>query len=480
MKRRVDPTILRRHTLAGLALVLSGCILGPDFERPAAPAGAGYTAGEVSLPEAGPELQQRILVGQRIARDWWNAFGSPQIDDAVRLALADSPTVEASRATLAQALASLSVARASLAPALDIDANASRETTRSDISSGSRSFFSVGPAVTYGPDLFGRVRRLVEQQSALAEFQQHELRAAYLSVSGNIVSQALTIASLREQIRVIEDILAADRSNIELVEISLEAGKSARSDLLSARSQLAADETLLPPLRRQLAAARHALAILAGRSPAEWPVPDFDLGTLALPTEIPLSVPAALVRTRPDILAAESQLRAANAAVGIATANLYPSLTLSADWTRQTSGGLFNDSVTVSSIGAGLTAPIFHASALQAQREAARAAYAAALASYRQTVLISFGQVADALRALEHDATLLAAQYNALSTAEASLALLRESYAAGRANLLQVLDAQRQVEQARLGYARARGQRFLDTAQLFAAMGGGWGESETP
>ncbi len=460
-----------------LCCLLAGCVVGPDYTRPTISPESGYTRSAVEIAGAGPaDPEQRLAIGEKVAAQWWQLFQSRDLDETVRLALAASPTMASARANLAQANYVLAAARATYLPAVDVDAQVSRDRINGEPVAATPTVFSVGPVVTYGPDLFGRTRRIVEQQSALAEFQFNELGAAYLSVAGNTIAQALAIASVRAQISAVEDVLAADRNNLELVQIEFEAGKAARTDVLSAQSQLAADQALLPPLRQQLAIARHALTVLAGKSPAEWSAPDFDLASLSLPVDVPVAVPSDLVRARPDILAAESQLRAANAAVGIATANLYPSLTLSASWTREAGSarGLFNDATRVESLFGGLTAPIFHGGALQAQRAAATEAFAAASQVYRQTVLAAFGQVADLLRALQHDAELLAAQQNALETSQASLSLIQESYAAGRANLLQVLDAQRLCAQSRLGYVRAKAQRFSDTAQLFAAMGANW------
>ncbi|HXW22474.1 MAG TPA: efflux transporter outer membrane subunit, partial [Rhodomicrobium sp.] len=336
--------------------------------------------------------------------------------------------------------------------------------------------------VSYAPDVFGGTRRLVEQESALAEFQHLELAAAYLSLTGNAVTQAINIAAAREQIAAAQEILSVDERNLDLVRVSFEAGKSAQTDVLSAQSQLDGDQTLLPPLRQQLSAARHALAVLAGKAPAEWSPPDFDFTNLELPLDLPVRLPSALVRERPDILAAEAQLHAASAAIGIATAQLYPNINLSASWTQESAsmGTLFDSSNGLWSLVSSLTAPIFHGGTLEAQRQEAIDAFAAQLGTYRETVLQAFGQVADVLRALQHDAELLAAQQRALETAQASLSLAQDSFAAGQASFLQVLDAQRLYQQARLGYAKAKGQRYLDTAQLFEAMGGAWQDWKDP
>jgi NodT family efflux transporter outer membrane factor (OMF) lipoprotein len=469
-------------TLGLVVLGLAACVVGPDYRAPTSAQESGYTHTEVVLPSAGTvDAQQRLALGHSLTAQWWQLFRSRELDQTLSIALSGSPTLDAARATLAQAEQAVTAARGAYLPQVDVVASANRDRTAVGLMSTSPStpvstLYSIGPVVSYGPDLFGRTRRLVEQQMALAEFQRHELNAAYLTVAGNVVTQALAIASARDQIRAAEEIISIDRNNLDLVQIQLEAGKVAQIDALSAQTQLAADQVLMPPLRQQLALARHALALLAGKTPGEWSPPDFDLASLSLPLELPVTIPSDLVRSRPDILAAESQLHAANAAIGVATANLYPNLSISAAWERQagTAGGLFNSAVTTSSIVASLIAPIFHGGALEAQRQASIDAFTAQLAIYRQTVLQAFAQVADVLRALQHDAELLAAAQNALDLAQSSMNLNQESYVGGHASLLEVLNAQRLYQQARLAYVRARAQRYQDTAQLFEAMGGGW------
>jgi len=467
--------------MLGAALLLCGCTVGPDFQRPEPPDSRSYTRSSIELPGAGPaDAKQNLIGGTAVGAQWWELFRSPPLDEVVALALEGSPTLDAARASLAQAQEAIAVARGALYPQVDINAGAARQRVGGSVVPGVApavaNVLSVGPTVSYGPDVFGGTRRLIEQQSALAEVLRNELAAAYLALTGNAVTQAINIGSAREQIEAVREIIAIDERNLDLVRIEQEIGKAAQVDVLNARSVLAADQALLPPIRQQLGVARHALSILVGKPPAVWSPPDFELAALSLPTELPVSLPSDLVRERPDILAAEAQLHAATAAIGVATAQLYPSITLSASWTQQSvsMGPLFEGSTGLWSVAAGLTAPIFHGGTLQAQRRAAEDALAVQLALYRQTVLQVFGQVADTLRALEHDAEAIAAQHNALEAAQASLELTQESYAAGQSSFLQVLEVQRLYQQARLGYARARGQRYLDSVQLFMAMGGGW------
>jgi NodT family efflux transporter outer membrane factor (OMF) lipoprotein len=288
--------------------------------------------------------------------------------------------------------------------------------------------------------------------------------------------QAMTIASTRAQVQAVNDLLAEDHENLNLVRTAFENGSVSRLEVLTAQSQLASDETLLPPLYHQLALARHALTVLVGQTPADWSPPDFALDQLKLPRELPVSLPSELIHRRPDILAAEAQLHAATAAVGIATSNLYPQITLTATGSQQALGNqgsqLFDHSASAWSLIAGLTAPIFDGGRLRAERRAAINELHASAERYQQTVLESFGQVADLLDALSQDAASLATQTSALATADSSLELARESFSEGNSGLLQLLDSQRQRQQAELGFVRAQAQQYLDTTQLFLALGG--------
>ena len=336
--------------------------------------------------------------------------------------------------------------------------------------------FQVGPTASYTPDLFGQTHRRIEQQVALAEYQSDQLDAAYLTLTGNTVSQALRAAAVRSQLNALNDILAIDRQNVELVRKQRQTGTVPDSDVIVAESQLAADETMQPGLEQQLSMAQHALAVLIGRAPGNWSPPDFDLAVFTLPHRLPVSIPSELVHQRPDIQAAEAQLHAASAQIGIATAQLYPSITLSAGVNASSlnGGNLFNPSGLAWSIASGLTQPIFDGGMREAERRAALAAFKESAADYQQTVLQAFGQVADILQALTHDTNLLAAQKHALSMASEAVRLQRINYGSGGSGIIGLLDAQRQYQQAQLGYVRAEAQRYQDTVQLLVAMGGGW------
>ena len=471
------------------ALATTGCAaVGPNFKPPAPPSTTRYVPpGEATATAAdnGGATSQTIDLGDKVTADWWILFRSPDLDALVKQAIAGSPTLESAKARLAEAREGVAEARSALYPQLSIGADFARE-KQSTAAFGLKpdrfplppnyNLFQVGPTASYSLDLFGGVRRGIEQRSALADFQRDELYAAYLTLTADTVSRAIEVAGVRAQLKALDDILDLDRQNLELVRAERQAGQVPDSDVVTAESQLAADETLRPALDQQLSEARHALAVLTGRPPGDWSPPDFDLAALTLPGRLPVSLPSELVRQRPDILAAEAQLHAASARIGIATAQLYPDITLSAGITASSLNGanLFNPASLVWSMAAGLTQPIFDGGLRRAQRRAALADFKASAADYQQTVLQSFGQVADILQALQHDGQLMAAQERALGLSSDSVRLQRINYARGGAGILNLLDAQRQHQQALLGDARAQTQRYQDTIQLLAAMGGGW------
>lgn len=456
-----------------LTLALSACMVGPDFTRPDAPAQTGYRAPN----EANTD---RIALGAATDSQWWHAYGSADLDRVVEQALRDNKTLAEANATLGQTQEAVEASSGALWPQLGLDASAGRQKYGKTLFGPSNfsippfTYYSVGPSVSYLLDIFGGNRREVERNAALAEYQGYQLQAAQLSLSAETVGQSLALASARAQIESIKQIIADDEENVRLTEATRAAGSGTLTDVLSAQSQLASDRALLPAIEQDLSVTRHALALLVGKAPADWQPPEFELSALTMPEKIPLSLPPELVHRRPDILAAEAQLHAASAAIGVATANLYPSLRLSANLTQQalTPAKLFEGNSNAWALAAGLTAPIFSGGTLSAEKRAAVDAYRAALARYEQTVLESFTQIADLLEALTHDAEQIEAQKHALNTADQALKLTRLSFQAGNVGVVQVLDAERQVSQARLGLTRAQTQHFADSARLFAASGG--------
>jgi NodT family efflux transporter outer membrane factor (OMF) lipoprotein len=459
-----------------LAFGLCACTLGPDFVRPETPAASTYAAKD----DAPAPSDQRVSLGEKIEGDWWAAFRSAALDGIIRQAIADNHDIASAKAHVAEAQEAVNAAEGALLPQVSLGATVGRQKYGAslfgpvDFTIPPFTYYTVGPAVSFPLDLFGGQKRMVEEKAAYTEYQGYELEAAYLSLIANVAAQALAVAAAHAQITTLQGIIGDDTQNVQLVQRALGIGSATRTQLLAAQSQLATDRTLLPDLQQQESTARHALAILVGKAPADWTAPDFTLDDFTLPAEIPASLPSELVHRWPDILAAEAQLHVANAAIGVATANLYPKIDLTGTLSQQalTPGGLFNSVSAAWGIAANLTQPLFDGGQLSARRRAAVDGFQASLASYRQVVLTAFGQVADTLQALANDADQLRAESEAERTAAAALDLARRSYTVGNSGILDVIDAQRRLAQARLGLSRVRAQRLVDTAQLYVALGG--------
>jgi NodT family efflux transporter outer membrane factor (OMF) lipoprotein len=416
-------------------------------------------------------------MGKGPPQRWWTLLGSADIDRLVIQALQNNQSLAGAKAHLAAAREHLRAARGAWYPQLDATAGVQRTrfgaTVLGPLAKDFPPFsaYAAGAEVSYDLDIFGGTRSRVEQAAAAAQYRSAELDAVALSVSGNVVIQAVQIGSLRAQMRVAEQIVADDEHTLSLIRAAREAGAVSEMDVLSAQSQVDHDRTLLPPLHQELSAAQDTLEVLIGVAPSDGTAADVELDGLELADDLPLAVPSELVRRRPDIGAAEAQLHAAGAAVGVATANLYPKFTLTA---RLGGEGLLGGgpSETAWNLLGGLTAPIFHGGALKAERRAAQDEYQGAFAAYQQTVLNAFGQVAAALQALGNDADFSNAQQRALDSAGVSMALTRQAYAAGNAGYVQVLDAERLHQQAQLGRVQAAGQRYIDVVKLVLAAGG--------
>ena len=483
-------TVMRRALALVLpTLLLSGCAVGPRFTRPAPPAASGYSPhiSTLAVTPGHGEPPQQFVVGQSIPAEWWGLFHSAALDRLVRQALAANATLAAARSTLAQARQAVLAARGEYAPQIDLGASAERQKgpafalgllSNLPIRQGLTTFdlYSLGPTVSYAPDVFGLQHRSVEARRAAASVQRDQLAAAVLTITGNTVGTALTLASLHRQIQALKQIIADDGRNLSLVRRSFQLGRAPRTAVLAAATRLALDRAQLPPLRQRRALAQDSLAILIGQVPGQWQPPALRLADFQLPATLPLTLPSTLARQRPDILAAEQQVHVRSAEVGIATARLYPNIVLSASIATAAlrPSALFGASSGVWAVLGGLTAPVFHGGRLRAERRASLDALKASLALYRQTVLSAFGQVTDTLRALDNDAQLAAEEHQALQLARTTLALQRFSYRAGRSNVLDLLSAERRYEQARLGYAQASARRYADSAQLLVALGGGW------
>ena len=465
------------------ATALTACAVGPDFKRPAPPATPGYAMAGDDVPAS-----TRIALGATVAQSWWSAFHSPALDALMRQALADNPSLQSTDAVLQQARQELAIARGQQLPQADAQLGLQRQRLNfATLGLNPSSFpgvnnnpvidlYSVGGTVSYALDIFGEQRRNAESAKARVEAQSHQLDAAYLTLTGQIASQAAVIAAVHAEIATVDGMLAADRRDIALVRSAQQVGGVAEEARVNADAQSAVDAALLPPLEQQLAQARHALALMEGQAPSTYTPPDFSLADLPFPAAIPVSVPAELVRQRPDILEAEAQAHAATAFIGVQTAKLYPNINLTAALTQSSliPGDFFDYTATAYTLGAGLTQPLFHGGQLRAQREEAVQQARARTADYQTVVLRAFAQVADLLSALAHDEGAIAAQQHSLDSAQATLRLNTAAYRIGGRGLLPVVDAQRQVNAASYRLTQAAAQRYLDAIQLFVATGRGW------
>ena len=460
------------------ASLLCGCAaVGPNFTAPAQPAASGFAmkgdaqpAGAIMADAAQPAAQ------------WWRNLGSADLDRVMRQALSDSPTLDEADATLAEAEANAAAAGAQLGPQGTLNASISEQRVNlasygfTEFANPTVSLYSVGGTVSYDLDLFGGRRRAAESAKARAQAQGYRAGAAYLTLTGDVALQAVRIAALRAQVAAVNAVIADDQTNLDLARKAQAAGGAPPSAQVSVRAQLAEDEAALPPLTQALGQARHALALLVGHAPSDWAAPDFDLADLAPPAAIPIDLPSQLARRRPDILAAEADLHAATADIGVQEAKLYPDITLNAGLTQTslTPEKIVDYGFSGWNIGPGLSLPILGRGGLKDQRKASQAEARAAFARYQQTVLKAFGQVADALQGLASDEASIKAEAEAQTQAQKNLDNMRFAYANGGTTLLDVTDAQRGLSRARLAYAQAEGRRLEDVVRLYMATGADW------
>lgn len=457
------------------ALLVSACSADPRIPAPALPQADAYTPnGELVSVNA------RIALGEHIASDWWALFSSEPLDHLIREAINGNYDLAAARATLAAANEAVEASQGRLLPQASLGAAAGRQKYGvalfgpANISIPPFTYYEAGPSVSWTPDIFGGQRHAVELQKALAEYQLHEFDATYLALTGNVVAASLEIASTTAEIAKINALLDADQEIVKLAEAAYGIGSASKTDVLDARARWLSDRNLLPPVRQRLAAARHQLAILEGKAPSGWTPPALDMKDFSLPRTLPVALPSALIRQRPDILAAEGNLHAAAAALGIATANLYPSITLTANMLQEAlnPAGLFQGTAGAWSLAAGISAPVFSGGTLSAEKREARHAYEAALADYRQAILSAFGEAADALTALDADDESVSVRQDAVATARAASELVQTSYKEGAAGRPQVNDSRRTLLAAELDLVRAQHQRQADCARLLLALGG--------
>jgi NodT family efflux transporter outer membrane factor (OMF) lipoprotein len=465
---------MRTGIIAAALFGLTACAVGPNFKPPQSPGTDRYTAAD---------LPQGFASGAEVPYAWWKIYECPALDALVDSALQGNPTLKAAQSALRQANELVKAQRGLLFPAVQASYAPTRERdavgTLSPTLSSAQPLFTLQTAqvsVSYMLDVWGGNRRQIESAQALADAQRYDLQAAYLTLTSNVVATAIQEAALRGQIEANETVVHSARDGLEILKKQLALGSIAQTAVMAQEAALAAAEAQLPPLRKQLAVQRDLLAVLAGRSPGEPLAQTFELAALSVPKDLPVSLPSALVRQRPDVLSAEAQLHYATAQVGVATADLLPQINLTA-----TLGGastalstLFASGNTFWSAGASLSQTLFAGGANWHHKLAADAALDEAGSQYRAAVLTALQNVADTLNALQFDAEAVAADERADQAARQSLEATRASLTQGSLTYLDLLNAEQAEAQAIANLEQARGSRLADTAALFVALGGGW------
>ena len=489
---RQTGAIRRLATLTIACVAGAGCAVGPRFIAPPPPVNAAYANAPLRPTAATPGVvagaSQRFAVDAAIGGRWWTRFGSPALDRLIARAIAHNPDLGAARAALETAHDEELAARGAYAPSVSAGFAASRARQSALLAPVPNypavpnefqyDLYTPGVSVAYVPDVFGLNRRTVEVAGEATRAARFEMIATYETLVANVAVAAIEEAALRAEVRATRQLIASDRSVTRILRLRYAKGYSSRIDLAAQQAQAATVAATLPPLEKALAEQRDLLAALLG-DPPNRRRDRIDLADLHLPERLPVSLPSRLVEQRPDVRQAQSNLHAASAAVGIAVAERFPNLTLSANLgsTALAISDLFTGGTGFWGIGAALTAPVFEGGALRDREKAARAAYREAAETYRGTVLTAFQNVADTLAALDQDAAGLQATAVAERATKRSFELTRRQRTAGYAGDVTLFGAEQTYLQARIGLIQAQANRFADTVALFQALGGGWWRS---
>jgi len=477
-----------RNAVVGLAAVtlVCGCAVGPNFRRPAAPTVDSYTRPSLFSTTASVDAAagnaQRLAHGQDLPHDWWTLFQSPALNTLVERTLRASPTLVAAQQSLRQAMALVAAQRGLYYPSVQGSFSPSYQKTSATLAPPLNSaqlrytLYTAQVTVGFAPDVFGGNRRQVEALLGQAEAQGFQLHAAYATLTSNVVAAAVQEASLRAQISATREIIAISTRSVELVRRQFELGAVAGLEVAAQETALAQVEQTLPPLRRQLEQNRNLLTVLAGRLPSDDLEETFELASLQLPTDLPVGLPSRLVDQRPDVRAAEAQLHATSAQIGVAVANQLPQFTITGAYGGSSTSiaSMFANGNPFWTIAGNVAQSIFDFGTLLYRRRAAEAAFEQAAAQYRSTVLTAFQNVADALYALQADAESLKATVAAEGAAKRTLDITLKQQQFGAVNYLALLSAQQAYQQTLIARVQAQANRFSDTAALFQALGGGW------
>jgi NodT family efflux transporter outer membrane factor (OMF) lipoprotein len=461
----------------------ASCAVGPNFHRIPAPAVNGYTPQPLPPHTASADVTgggpQTLRPGEDIPGLWWTLFHSPQLNRLINQALQANPNLDAAQAALREADENVAVQESYFYPTIVGGVSGLRE-RRLSYTRGIPSritspytLMNAGVSVSYTFDVFGGIRRQVEAYQAQAEYQRFELEAAYLALTANVVTAAIQEASQRGQIAATYKLIHDEQQQVVVVHNELQLGGASQADVTAQETALAQAEAILPTLQKQLEIERDLLRALTGNFPNQDVGDNFDLSSLKLPENLPLSLPSQLVEQRPDVRASQALLHQASAEIGVATAAMLPQFTLNADLATF-AGAMAPAGILAYSILPALTQPIFEGGRLLHQRRGAIAAYDQAFAQYRATVLSAFQNVADTLHAIEMDSENLQAQLAAETSASESFRIARDQYQAGYIAYPTLLVAEYAYQQTLISLVQAQASRYADTAALFQALGGGW------
>jgi NodT family efflux transporter outer membrane factor (OMF) lipoprotein len=479
-------TKVRKALVICLTALLTSCAVGPNFKKPAPPPVHDYTPNPVSTTTSSTNVTggeaQRFVSREDIAGDWWTLFHSKQLNDLIERSLKANPNLKAAQAALIVARENALAQKGSYYPSVSGSFSAARQKTAADIApvpNNNALYFDLyTPQVTvsYTPDVFGLNRRTVESLNAQAEQARFAWVAADISLSANVVAAAIQEAALREQIDATRRLVKINTNMLGILRAQFSKGYAGRLEVAAQEAQLAQVGATLAPLLKQLAQERDLLAVLSGAYPSESLPEEFELSTLQLPRDLPLSLPSQLVAQRPDVRQAEENLHAASAEIGIAEANRLPNFMLSADVGSMAleAGQLFSSGTGFWTLAGSVTQPIFEGGTLLHRQRAAKAAYTQAAEQYRAAVLTAFQNVADTLNALEQDADALKAAAGSRDAAKITLDLAQRQWQSGYASYLSLLSAEQAYNQAEISLIQAQANRYADTAALFQALGGGW------
>jgi NodT family efflux transporter outer membrane factor (OMF) lipoprotein len=510
---RRSPIVPFAFTTAALALV-SGCAVGPNFHEPTAPTDAGYTTTPLPETTASADVlggdAQRFMAGQDVAFKWWEAYGSTALNSLVEQAFHNNPTIPAAQAALRQAQELVRAQQGYFFPAVNADYNFERQKLAGNLSgqsapgaqgnghnivayqnAPSSATYSGSPpynlplyfnfqtaqfTVGFVPDVFGANRRKVESLDAQAQQQRFELEATYVTLASNVVAAAIQEASTRAQITATRQIIDYNEKSLQILLDKFKQGYAMRIDVAAQEAQLAQAKALLPPLEKQFEQTRDLIRALVGKLPNQEVEETFELASLRLPQDIPLSLPSKIIEQRPDVRAAAQQLRSVNAQVGVAVAAMLPQFTITGalGGAADEFPSLFRSGGPFWSLIGDVSQPIFAGGTLWHTKRAADQALKQAAAQYQSAVITAYQNVADTLHAMLSDADALAADRAAERAAKVTLDLTHEKMQDGYTDYLSDLAAEMAYQQALLTLVQAQATRFGDAAALYQALGGGW------